>query len=420
MTLSPLMRSLRRLVRESAYLLGGFPLAVAAFVAGVTLFSLGVSTIIIWVGLPILAFGLVSASGFAAVERALASRATGRPFPTPAYLRAPAGSSPLRAMFAILRDPQRWLDLLWSVLHFVVSTLTFSLTVTWWAAALWVPFGWLVNMLLVTWIPDIGPNIGGLVGAQGRLISNVIEYAVAIVCLATLPFVVRGLATLQSTISHALLSMRGGYEARIDDLRDSRSAAVRAESSSLSRLERDIHDGPQQRLIRLQMDLARAERASTTDPERARALLSEARTQTAETLAELRNLSRGIAPPVLVDRGLNAALEELAARSEVLTTVDGAAGNLPEHIARTAYFVVAEALTNVNKHSLATHATVSVQRVADAVVVTVTDDGMGGAALAKGHGLSGLAERLRGVDGELTVTSPMGGPTVVEAWLPCA
>lgn len=403
MSLMPLVR---RTLRESAYLLSGFPLAVASFVVSVTLFSAGVGTVVVWIGVPILVLALTVAGGFADTERRLVTAATGRPMPTPTYRAAAPTASLPRRLLAPLADSQRWIELIWTLVHFVIATFTFCVTVSWWAASAWLLLGPVANPILDAAIPDRGPSIGGLRGLPPGLGSDLVEYIIAAICLLTLPFVIRGLTALQTGVSHAFLSLRSGYEAQISDLRESRSSAHRAEAQSLHRLERDIHDGPQQRLIRLQLDLARAERAAASDPERARTLLAEARAQANDTLAELRNLSRGIAPPILVDRGLDAAVEELAARSEVLTTVDSETGDLPHHVATTAYFVVAEALTNVNKHSVANHAHVTLEKAADHLVVSVTDNGVGGASLAKGHGLAGLAERVRSVDGTLEVDSP--------------
>ena len=168
-------------------------------------------------------------------------------------------------------------------------------------------------------------------------------------------------------------------------------------------------------------DLARAQRQLERDPEAARATLGEAAGLARETLEELRALSRGIAPPVLADRGLAAALAAVAARSPV--PVDLAVDLPPERLApvteNTAYFVVSEALANVAKHSDATSCRVEVRCAGDRLQVVVEDDGRGGAVAAPGHGLSGLTDRLLAVDGELTVDSPRGGPTRLTAELPC-
>lgn len=208
---------------------------------------------------------------------------------------------------------------------------------------------------------------------------------------------------------------------QVADLSASRSAAVAAEGTALRRLERDIHDGPQQRLVRLQMDLASAERQLDRDPDAARELIAQAMTQSKEALEELRALSRGFAPPILLDRGLVAALESLAVRSPLPTHIenllpDGLA--LPPEIERNAYFIAAEALTNVAKHAAASNAWVRLELHSGVLDVIVTDDGAGGAVELEGHGLAGMTERLRGLGGSVELVSPVGGPTHVIAHLP--
>jgi len=220
-----------------------------------------------------------------------------------------------------------------------------------------------------------------------------------------------GVAELRERVAEA--------EASRDVARAQREAAVSAEATALRRLERDIHDGPQQRLVRLAMDLGRADLQFDSDLHAARATVAEALTQTRETLEELRALSRGIAPPILVDRGLRAALTALAGRSTVPVDLDlPDVGRLADNIETTAYFVVAEALTNVAKHSGASECKVTLQLSAYGMLVTVEDDGVGGASLAKGHGLTGLLDRVRAAGGDLTLISPVDGGTKLTAILP--
>jgi signal transduction histidine kinase len=206
---------------------------------------------------------------------------------------------------------------------------------------------------------------------------------------------------------------------QVSVLTQSRTAAGEAEAHTLRKLERDLHDGPQQRLVRLGMDISTAQRRLEGDPAQARALLDEAFVQSQEALAEIRTLSRGIAPPILAEQGLGAAVTALAARGSVPTSVD-VDDHLPltEAAQNAAYFVVAEALANQAKHSRATHAWVEMRAVGALAVITVADDGIGGASVAKGHGLAGLADRLAGVDGSLAISSPPGGPTQVTATIP--
>jgi signal transduction histidine kinase len=186
------------------------------------------------------------------------------------------------------------------------------------------------------------------------------------------------------------------------------------------RIERDLHDGAQQRLVSLAMELGRAKAKFGTDPEGAEAIVGQAHEEAKAALAELRNLVRGVHPPVLSDRGLDAALSGLAALSPVPVTVSvDLPTRPPANVEAIAYFVVAEGLTNIAKHSGARHAQVVVVRSGDVLSLEITDDGVGGADPA-GQGLSGLAARVAGVDGRLRVTSPAGGPTTLEVTLPCA
>jgi signal transduction histidine kinase len=261
-----------------------------------------------------------------------------------------------------------------------------------------------------------------LLGFESTAGRRILLYAVlGLVVAVLLPFAIRGVALLQASLGRVLLTSRAATQAELGRLTEGRNAAVAAEAVALRRLERDIHDGPQQQLVRLNMDLARAQRQMERDPEAARTALGEAAGLARETLEDLRALSRGIAPPVLADRGLAAALAAIAARSPV--PVDLAVDLPTERLApvteNTAYFVVSEALANVAKHSDATTCRVDVRCSGDRLRVVVEDDGTGGAVLAPGHGLSGLTDRLVAVDGALTVDSPRGGPTRLTAELPC-
>jgi signal transduction histidine kinase len=253
--------------------------------------------------------------------------------------------------------------------------------------------------------------------------------------LLTLPLVTRVCVAAQAGLGRVLLRDESAVLGRIRGLEQERdaarartAAAVTAEAAALRRLERDIHDGPQQRLIRLAMELGRAQHNLDRRPAAVREALADAIVQTQEALDELRALSRGIAPPILVDRGLRAALAALAARSPVPTELDapaeldapdGPALRLDPAVETAAYFVVAEALTNVAKHSGAGRCVIGLRHEAGALRVWIRDDGVGGAALGKGHGLQGLADRLHAVGGRLRITSPGGGPTTITGEVPC-
>ncbi|MGH9214457.1 MAG: histidine kinase [Acidimicrobiales bacterium] len=207
-------------------------------------------------------------------------------------------------------------------------------------------------------------------------------------------------------------------ERRIDVLTTTRAGAVDAQEQELRRIERDLHDGAQARLVALGMSLGMAEQKLATDPERARRLLVEARHGAREALEELRDLARGIHPPILADRGLGAAVAALAARSPVRVNVSVEGERPPPAAESAAYFVAAETLANAGKHAEATRVDVQIRRSHGQLVVEVTDDGRGGADPA-GTGLLGLRRRVEALDGRLEVVSPEGGPTTVRAELPC-
>ncbi|SFO50674.1 Signal transduction histidine kinase [Geodermatophilus obscurus] len=416
----PRTRLVRQALVDSGYALVSLPAGILAFVLVVTGVSVGVGTLVIWVGVAVLAGTLLAARGLATVERAQLPVVLDRPVPRPAYLVPDGGR--VRRLLTPLRDPQSWLDALHAVLRLPLAVLAFSVTVTFWALALGgISYGaWDWALPDPSTDPD-NTDLLELLGFESSSGRRILFYStIGLLAAVVLPFAVRAVALLHAQLGRALLTSRAAAQAEIGRLSRGRDAAVAAEAVALRRLERDIHDGPQQHLVRLGMDLSRAQRQLDRDPAAARTTLAEAGVLAREALEELRALSRGIAPPVLADRGLAAALTALAARSPVPVEL---AVDLPEQrlapvTENTAYFVVSEALANVAKHSGARVCRVAVGRAGDVLRVVVEDDGDGGALLVPGHGLAGLADRLRAVDGVLTVDSPRGGPTRATAELP--
>ena len=226
-----------------------------------------------------------------------------------------------------------------------------------------------------------------------------------------------------AALGRSLLSVseKSRLALRVEQLTESRAETVDTQAAELRRIERDLHDGAQARLVALGMSLAMAEQQLARNPENARALLTEARTASSDALAELRDLVRGIHPPVLADRGLVGAVQALALATSVPVEVQAdIEGRLPAPVESAAYFAVAEALTNVIKHAGAEHVWIALTHRDDVLTASIRDDGDGGADPGRGTGLRGIERRLSAFDGTLTVTSPPGGPTEVVMVLPCA
>jgi signal transduction histidine kinase len=240
--------------------------------------------------------------------------------------------------------------------------------------------------------------------------------------LAAAPYLTAGIAALDARAAASLLgpSRAEELEHRVEHLTQTRAGVVDAADAERRRLERNLHDGTQQRLVSLAMNLGMA-RVQAETAEEAQEAIAEAHEEAKAALAELRNLIRGLHPPVLEDRGLDAALSGVAARMPIPVRLTV---NVPRRTAPTieavAYFVVSEGLANITKHAQATQADVFVQQDGDRLHIIVTDDGVGGADPARGTGLAGLARRAESVDGTLEIASPPGGPTLLTVDLPCA
>ena len=327
----------------------------------------------------------------AGAKRTMAGAWTGREIPE-AYQPI---TGPLRARLrTAVRDPGTLADLRWMVAYYGYGLLGL-LAVPLWLAGLLVDGVWC-----------------GLLRRQAVM----------------LPLITR-LADLDAAWSAALLrpSPKALLARRVEELTQTRAGAIAAHEAELRRIERDLHDGTQARLVSLSMRIGLAKRAYESDPQAGRRLLDEAQEHAEEALAELRHVVRGIHPPILTDRGLAGAVRALAAASGLEVTVgaddfdDGT--RAPAAVEAAAYFVVAEALTNAAKHSGSGRAGVSLIRTRAGVRVVVRDEGKGGAVLDEddtgGTGLPGMRRRVAALDGTFAVTSPAGGPTVIEAELPC-
>jgi len=386
-------------------------LALVLLIAGI---AVGVATLPVFLlGIFVLAGTFALAGLFARAERARLAFFLGTDIPAARPPREPVW---WRRMIAPMRSASGWRYLCYvlvrcplSIVQVVVLSVVWSLG----PALLALPF---YNSALP----------GGGAHLAGYLVHSPWQLTVAVLLgagiLLAAPQVTYGLAVVDGAVGDRLLSSSAGraeLTARIGELETSRARVMDAAEAERMRIERDLHDGAQQRLVSLAMELGRAKAKFTSDPDAAAAIVGQAHEQAKEALAELRNLVRGVHPPVLSDRGLDAALSGLAALSPVPVTVDvDLPVRPPAQVEAIAYFVVAEALTNVAKHARASRAEVTVRRSGDALTMVIYDDGVGGADPA-GQGLSGLAARVAGVDGRLWVNSPAGGPTSVEVVLPC-
>ena len=410
------------------YLVSGLPLAVIYFVLALVGFALGIGLLpLALLGVPVLAFTLVLCGWFASLESGRAA------LMLDVHVRQPSGggqsssgqsSSGLprrrRPPFvarvrSVLVDPSRWRELAAPIVCFPIALAGFVIAISAWSVAL-------ALVLLPAYNYDL-PRRGAT--AFGWTLSGAPSLAIAVALGVTMalaaPHVTLAAAVGVSRSERAVLGWTRSreLEERVGNLEESRSKMVAAEDSERRRIERDLHDGAQARLVSVAMELGRAKARFSDDPEAARELVEQAHQEAKAALSELRNLVRGVHPPVLSDRGLDAALSGLAALCPVPVTVEVELSRRPPAaVEAIAYFVVSEALANVAKHSHANRASVVVRSDGQSLRVLVNDDGQGGAR-PDGAGLAGLADRVGAVDGRFSVDSPPGGPTTIEADLPC-
>lgn len=426
----------RGVPRELGFLLLTLPIAVTGLVVMQSLFWTGVGTLVIYVGLFILIATFYAARGFGTLELVRLSWSGRRPITRPRWEPADKPRSFWRSAFGPFVNGHYWLYLLHTmIVNPIVSIFSWTVTIVWVSITLggltsWIWYGFVpqdgrdfvLSRVVFDWLFHTNSTFDPRTG------DIILQLILGIVFAVTLPFVTRGLTLIHQAVAAGMLGAwrSEALQREVADLSASRGSAVVAEDQALRRLERDLHDGPQQRLIRLQMDIASAERKLDSDPEAARAILAEAGAQARDTLEELRALSRGFAPPILQDRGLIVAVESLVSRSPIPIQLESAIApgtRFSPELERSAYYVAAELATNLAKHSEATAARLFVDLRTDDggarwLDLWLTDNGKGGASLVEGHGLRGLDERVRGLRGELVVDSPAGGPTRIGARIP--
>lgn len=359
--------------KEIAHLLANLPLSLLGFTYVVVVLSTGAFLTLTVIGFPLLAAGLMGARQLGKLERARARALLGvrvdEPSPLP-LRRGKDGFFP--QLWLALKDPVGWRTILYDFIRLPWGVLTFTITLT---------------SLFVLW--------------------------------PVLPFIARGLSNADRAMVRGLLSPSDELERRIAELESDRGVVVDTAAADLRRIERDLHDGAQARLVNLAMGLGLAKEKLLEDPDSAALMVAEAHGEVKLALQELRDLARGIHPAVLTDRGLDAALSAVASRCTVPVKVTVDLLSRPAAaIEGIAYFTVSELLQNISKHSGAKSASVDVWRSDDRLLIQVGDDGRGGARLDGGTGMRGLSDRLEAVDGLFVIESPQGGPTTVTAELP--
>ena len=383
----------------------------------VTLISTGFTTLLGGVGVIFIAMAIEGARIVARIDRwrAFVGR-TDRPLPHPYKPLQGRIVDLLRAEFA---DENRWRDVLYAAINGALAIVEFVVVAVFWVLALGL-------MTAPAWYGAVaGRRLPGTPLSLPDLNEPllILTAAAGVVLLMAASSVSQLVMTLHRAVVSGLLCTSESRELRrqVETLRQSRSAVLDVEASELHRIERDLHDGAQQRLVMLSIDLGLASERIDADPAAAKQLILEGQEQAHQALAEIRQLVRGIAPSILLDRGLVAALESISGRGPVATSLSSnlAPGErLPAGVERTAYFVASEALANVTKHSAATRCELRIRREGAQLVVEVWDDGAGGARVVPGGGLAGLESRVAGVDGVFSVASSPGGPTLVRAEIP--
>lgn len=437
---NPVVRALRapfeaRTWRETFHLLINLPVGIVTFTLVVTGLATGLGLLITLIGIPIIFATMYLSRGMGRLERGRAKVFLKVDVPAP-YRADPPRDRWWRQDVARFSDPATWREVGYHLLMLPIGVFTFTAVVVVWSVGL----AFLTLPLYYWTIPEEVVRVGDVVVRVGRGVEVITgpgsvsvttgwawnsPVEVALLCLLgfmivlAAPWVVRGLATANRSLVRGMLG--SDVMARVQTLTETRAAAVDLAAEDRRQIERDLHDGVQQRLVSLAMDLGRAKEKLDTEPDRAKELVDDAHEEAKLAITEVRDLARGIHPAVLTDRGLDAALSALAARSPVPVEVRvDVPERPPASVEAAAYFVVSEALTNVAKHANASKASVTVRRSGDRLTVQVQDDGLGGASVDPDSGLAGLRDRVGALDGELHLLSPEGGPTVLMVEIPCA
>ncbi|MEU4765584.1 sensor domain-containing protein [Actinosynnema sp. NPDC023794] len=411
MTDRDLVRAARTRLTQAGLGLARTPLCVAGLLL-IPLQLYAYPLILVTVGVPLLLLFTALARRYAGFFRWWASRVLEVEIPAP--YRVPANRGPMTRVRTVATDPATWRDLAFLPVNAITGILCGVL-----------PAGFWINGVLGFVMPLIWLDQGN---AEYVVIDRDTPGNFVLAPLLGIGFLVLAwwatprAARLHATVAKWLLapSANAALTDRVRVLADTRADTVDAQAAELRRIERDLHDGAQARLVALGLSLGMAEELLARDPQAAQELLAEARQSSSQALAELRDLVRGIHPPVLADRGLDGALRALALAHPLPVEVDLELTGRPEApVESAAYFAVAETLTNVAKHSGATSAWVRVRHDDGRLSLMIGDNGRGGAEPSENGGLRGIERRLAAFDGTLGIASPVGGPTIVTMELPC-
>ncbi|MFC5746757.1 sensor histidine kinase [Actinomadura rugatobispora] len=405
-------QALRRSGDATRYLAAGLRTALPAL-AGMAALPVVLFLSVTLIALPWLPDALRPVRTLARAERRRAGKALGREIPEP---YEPTRGTGLVQSLRLLRSSATWRDLAWMPLHGVTGLVMAVLAIFMWPAVLYS-----LSQPLWWWAAPEGSQSAFIV-LDSWPKALTMPFVQAAVEIAILVWGVPRLARGQARLAELLLrpTRRSSLTERIEELAETRAEALEAHGAELRRIERDLHDGTQAQLVAVALRLGLADRRFDADPDAARTLFLEARDGVEEALTQLRTVIRAIYPPILSDRGLPGAIRALAAGQHIPVHLDVPdPGRAPAAVEAAAYFVVAEALTNIAKHSGAGRAEVSLRRTAGSLRVLVRDDGKGGADPAAGSGLAGIRRRVAALDGTTRLDSPAGRGTTLEVELPC-
>jgi signal transduction histidine kinase len=406
------------LFRAGARIALGLPMGIITFVLIVTLGALSIGLMPAFLlGVPMAWIAFMVARGLGRIERSRANAFDAEAVPIADPIPPLTRPTWLGRLSERLHSKPRWREIGYLVALLPVGTIGYALAAAAWGgslalAALPAYVGSLPGDTAKFYFFEIGQDAGAW-----------LAMAVGIVGLVYVaPWITVGIASAQRTMARSLLgpTQEAELAAQVTLAETGRTAAVDSAEAERRRIERDLHDGAQQRLVALAANLGAAREKLEQEPAEGREMVAVAHEEAKAALAEIRDLVRGIHPVILEDRGLDAALSAVVARSPVPVSLDvQVAKRPPPAVESTAYFVVNEALTNIARHARATRAHVSIARAGDRLVVEVRDDGIGGADVARGSGLQGLRDRVAGLGGSMYVISLAGGPTTISVELPC-